>query len=111
MEVLKYCLYGSVATIIIGLIIYIFILRNRIKKLNAQIEELKIEIENYKVKLVKQEKDSSLKITELETQIKYIKQGYNTSFESQAKLDKIENSDNVKDDINDIINDYNEKNN
>lgn len=111
MEILKYCLYGSAATIVIGLIIYIFILRGRIKKLNNQIEELKIEVENKKTELLTQEKNSELKVIELETQIKYLKQSYSHSSETQEKINKIEKSEKVKEDTNNIINNYNEKNN
>ena len=111
MEMLKYCLYGSIATVILGLIIYIFILRNKIKKLNTQIEDLKIELENSKVELLTQGKNSELKIIELETELKYLKQSQKNSSETKKNIENIEKSDDVKTDINDLINKYNEKNN
>lgn len=110
MEALKYCLYGSVATIILGLVIYIFILRSRIKKLTNQINDLNVEIENYKVELLTQQKDSELKIIELTTELEYLKKSQKNSKATQEKIEKIDTSTDVTTDINNLINEFNEKN-
>ena len=109
MEVLRYCLYGSATTIIVGLLIYLFILKNRINKYCKQIGELETEIENKKVELITQAKDSEIKIASLESKIEYLNQLYSSSSNTQESIDKIEKSEDVKTDINDIINKYNEK--